>query len=369
MILAFADDFSGAAEVAGVAYRHGLETGIASGFEIPECRDFVAMDMATRSMTELEAEATVREYGKLAAKLSTTLLYKKTDSVLRGHLKVELSAMLTATGRETCLLIPANPARNRTIVKGIYRIKDTPLVETEFARDPTFPISSSFVTELVRGATSLSLDCSLPKSGLFIGDAVVEGDLDHWAEKATPDTLPAGASPFLGALLRAQGKQTLVRKEPKDMRQRKIFLVCGTQSDSARKLTESLRAYGRPVFETSDFSMEKLPRLIAQSLNQHQVTVLRHPLESNDSPKELTKTIASLTQKVLELHEGTSPHICLEGGETAAATLELLGERRFVVLHEWDPGVVTLVSKSDFRVTVKPGSYTWPDKVLGVKEG
>ena len=131
-----------------------------------------------------DAEAKAKGFGKLAATLSPALLYKKTDSVLRGHLAVELSAMLSATGRSTGLLIPANPARNRTISEGEYRIDDIPLVETEFARDPAFPICSSQVTDLVVGAKSLAIGAPLSGSGLVVGDTETEGDLEHWAERA-----------------------------------------------------------------------------------------------------------------------------------------------------------------------------------------
>jgi uncharacterized protein YgbK (DUF1537 family) len=365
MILALADDFSGAAEVAGVAHRHGLEASVISGSDIPGDREFVAVDMATRSLTANQARAKALACGKLAADLSPVLLYKKTDSVLRGHLEVELSAMLSETGRSTGLLIPANPARNRTISKGEYRIKGVPLAETEFARDPAFPICSSQVTDLVVGAEALPIGSPLPDSGLVIGDTTTEEDLDHWAERTNDAILPAGASPFLAALLRNQGMQAVAQTEPSDFCDRKILLACGSQSNNAQQITEALREAGASVFETMINSVEEIAKRIAGSVAQHSVTVLRHPREANDSPEELTERIAAITSKVLSLCSQSQPHLCLEGGETAAAVLQHLGEKKFQVTHEWEPGVVSLTSERQLLATIKPGSYPWPAKLLG----
>ena len=159
--------------------------------------------------------------------------------------------------------------------------------------------------------------------------------------------------------------QVVAQTEPNDLCDRKIFLVCGSQSNNARQITESLREAGASVFETMTDSVEKSAKHIAASLAQHSVTVLRHPREANDSPEELTERIAAITSKVLSLHPKSPPHLCLEGGETAAAVLQRLGEKKFQVNHEWEPGVVTLTSERQLLATVKPGSYPWPAKLLG----
>jgi len=369
MILALADDFSGAAEVAGVAHRHGLKAMVATEPSIPSEVDFVAVDMASRSLSASEASEKALAWGKIVAEVDPDLLYKKTDSALRGHLAEELSAMLSSTDRSLGLLIPANPARNRTIGNGEYRIDDIPLADTEFARDPVFPIQSSQVTDLVVGAESLSIGAPLPSSGLVVGDTITEEDLDHWAERTNDAILPAGASPFLAALLRNQGMQAVAQTEPGDFCDRKILLVCGSQSDNARHAAESLSASGAPVFETTNDSVEESAKRIADALAQHSVTVLRHPREANDSPEELTERIAAITSAALSLCSPSQPHLCLEGGETAAAVLKQLEEESFTVKHEWEPGVVTLTSERQLPATVKPGSYPWPRKLLGCESG
>ena len=111
--------------------------------------------------------------------------------------------------------------------------------------------------------------------------------------------------------------------------------------------------------------MEEIAKRLANTLAQHSVTVLRHPREANDSPEELTEKIAAITSDALSLFSSSTPHLCLEGGETASAVLQGLGEESFTVRHEWEPGVVTLTSERQLLATVKPGSYPWPAKLLG----
>jgi uncharacterized protein YgbK (DUF1537 family) len=122
---------------------------------------------------------------------------------------------------------------------------------------------------------------------------------------------------------------------------------------------------GAPVFETTNGSVDEIAKRIAGAVARHSVTVLRHPRETNDSPEELTERMAAITSSILSSCPNGTPHLCLEGGETAAAVLQRLGEKKFQVNHEWEPGVVTLTSERQLLATVKPGSYTWPAKLLG----
>jgi uncharacterized protein YgbK (DUF1537 family) len=303
------------------------------------------------------------DWGEYAAEVKPSLLYKKTDSVLRGHIAVELGAAMDSMGRSLGLLVPANPARGRIISNGAYRIDNVPLGDTEFARDPSFPIQSSQVTNLVGGAESLAIDGSLSGTGLVIGDAETEQDLDRWAEKMPSHAIPAGASPFLAALLRKQGLQASSHATPNNLIGQKILLVCGSQSDNALKLIASLKEKGAPIFDTTSAPEDLSAQEIAKALEKYPITVLRHSPEANRSPTELTERIASITLRTLRLHPKL--HLCLEGGETAAAVLTKLNEKSFGVLHEWEPGVVSLVSDSQLTTTVKPGSYRWPPQLLG----
>jgi D-threonate/D-erythronate kinase len=58
-------------------------------------------------------------------------------------------------------------------------------------------------------------------------------------------------------------------------------------------------------------------------------------------------------------------YLYVEGGSTASTLIRRLGWTRLRVDRELAPGVVSLEVQGEHRrlLTVKPGSYRWPDAV------
>jgi uncharacterized protein YgbK (DUF1537 family) len=56
-------------------------------------------------------------------------------------------------------------------------------------------------------------------------------------------------------------------------------------------------------------------------------------------------------------------HIYVEGGATAVELVCRMGWRRLTLLDELAPGVATLAiaDNPSLRLTIKPGTYSWPD--------
>jgi len=95
MIHALADDFSGAAEVGGVAARYGLTATILTDPSRHSDTDLVVIDTGTRSLGPRPAAAVVEEVlRRRTPALRTGWLFKKVDSVLRGPVVAEIAAIL-----------------------------------------------------------------------------------------------------------------------------------------------------------------------------------------------------------------------------------------------------------------------------------
>ena len=103
-MIVIADDITGAAEIAGIAFSKGQEVRLLCSHSV-NC-DSVAVNGTTviatdtRSMSEAEA---VAETHHLVRPLfwegdGGRLLFKKTDSALRGHVVAELTALMESTG-------------------------------------------------------------------------------------------------------------------------------------------------------------------------------------------------------------------------------------------------------------------------------
>jgi uncharacterized protein YgbK (DUF1537 family) len=57
--------------------------------------------------------------------------------------------------------------------------------------------------------------------------------------------------------------------------------------------------------------------------------------------------------------------LVIEGGSTASAILYRLGFTRLKPFHQFGQGVIQMKikEKPDMNLTLKPGSYAWPDTV------
>lgn len=95
-IFVLADDLTGAAEIGGIAFMHGLSVRIA--FELNETglypEDVIIIDSNSRS---LAPEQAFQKVSGIVADLDFSiyhLVFKKVDSILRGPVVSEIKALL-----------------------------------------------------------------------------------------------------------------------------------------------------------------------------------------------------------------------------------------------------------------------------------
>lgn len=175
-ITVIADDLTGAAEIAGMA---------------PAGTIVIATN--TRSLSEAEAKEETTRVINHYALTKENIIFKKTDSAIRGHIVAELQTIMRELGHERCLLLPQNPSKGRVIKDGRYYVNDVPLHKTSFSYDPEFPAVSSEVKEILKGASYLSLNDEI-KTGINIAEATSKEDIELQADKVDRDILVAGAA-------------------------------------------------------------------------------------------------------------------------------------------------------------------------------
>ena len=108
MIVVIADDITGAAEMGGIAIRYGLNTIVADDLIESDKYEALVIYTNTRSQTALEAAEKMASLSAKASKTKPSLFYKKTDSVLRGHVLAEMNAQMKAMHLKKGLLVPIN---------------------------------------------------------------------------------------------------------------------------------------------------------------------------------------------------------------------------------------------------------------------
>ena len=127
MVFVLADDFSGAAEIGGIGHRYGLRSEVQLTLDLNTTADLMVLDTNTRSLSEDEAAKIMLDLGIALKKWNTPFyLFKKIDSVMRGHLIPELNALQNCLNFNRILLLPANPGRGRKITRGEYLINGVP---------------------------------------------------------------------------------------------------------------------------------------------------------------------------------------------------------------------------------------------------
>ena len=133
----------------------GYATEVQLSLDLNTAADLVVLDTNTRSLREDEATKKIFDTGTALKKWNKPFyLFKKIDSVMRGHLIPELNALQDCFNFNRILLMPANPGRGRKIIDGEYLINGVRLHETVFASDPDFPVVSSTVGQRIGSYTS-----------------------------------------------------------------------------------------------------------------------------------------------------------------------------------------------------------------------
>lgn len=398
VIVVIADDISGAAELAGAAFERGFSAEAQTRFDPGSGAEVIALDTHTRQLPPAEA---ARRVGSIAAEVAAStpaLIYKKTDSVLRGSIVPEIDAILGATGRTRSLLIPANPSRGRIIQGGEYFVNRAPLTETEFANDPTHPAWTSNVLELLgpssRGGTSsVRAEDGIFEQGVTVPDTTSPNDLTRRAAELDETVLPAGGAEFFGAILdraRQSGTRSpnlAVEGEaspasiPEDrcaMNGSPALLVCGsvaawTAGREAQALRQGFRVFPMPkslfVPETPEAKREAIAEWASKVRdgleNQGRAMIaIGRAKTGKAKPQELLDRLVAAVALTLENTPANS--LLLEGGATARAVIDRIGWTRFETVGAVE-GLSWLRPTDEDRpaLLIKPGSYDWPEKVAG----
>ena len=166
-LLLIADDLSGALDSAVQFAALGLCTAVLRGgrlgggpsgggprdgnppTELWGHADVLALDTASRHLSPADASARLRDLTAPHTAIPGLLVYKKTDSTLRGNIAAEFAALLGMFPGRRILFVPAYPAMGRTTRGGLQYLDGTVVHETAFGRDALNPVTTSSVRELL----------------------------------------------------------------------------------------------------------------------------------------------------------------------------------------------------------------------------
>lgn len=380
MITILADDITGAAEIAGVCLRCGL-TVLFGVNQIPEgLADARVIATDSRSLSAQEARLLHRELAEAIGPISAKSVFKKTDSVLRGHVVAEIDEWMDVLGFDDSVLQPANPSTGRCVLDGRFTINGLGLRETDFNRDSDFPAWTSSVEGLLmerngnRTSRKIYTGNYLPlKKGLHIPDCTTVEELRKSVFKNHDTVLHAGSAAFFAAWLEVV--HDCIAKpcnEPKNPLQGRFLMVCGSKHTQSESYLASSKKKGLAVAEFPEELLREHiteEHLVEWADNQAEfwgrtgqmiVTQGHRMVDFPGHALALRTRLAEVVTRMLE--QCAVGELLLEGGATAFALLEKKGWTTLMPMNEFSPGIVRMAvaGKPNLFLTLKPGSYPWP---------
>ena len=362
--IVLADDLTGAAEIAAIARQSGRRAIVLTRPPAgPVDADLLVLDTNTRLLPPARTARRVRAWTSLLARNIPRHagVFLKTDSVLRGPVLAQIAAAARALDRPRTLLVPANPSLGRVIRGGRYFIHGRFLHETAFANDPHHPRITSDVLALLgraRGTPRVCLPADsteLPDRGVILGEAANSADIRRWRRHLDSETLPAGGADFFRVWLGARAPKPPLPRAAKPRLPGPALLLHGTTASGANPRALFFRGLRAPVLSA-----------ITSRLTDDRAAFVAAParrLADPASPAVLSDAFAKLADALKQ--QNAFRHLLIAGGATASAVLSALDWTALEVIHVWGPGVVTLrpLAEPRFLLTLKPGSYVWPDEL------
>ncbi len=341
--LALADDLTGALETGAKFSGAGVASAVRVDAWPDDQAPVLVVDTETRHLASAEAFPVVRALADTALARSPRLIYKKTDSTLRGNISSELAALAEVFGGPI-VYAPAYPRLGRTVRGGRLYVDGVPVSETEFGRDALNPVRDSYVPHLVAG----------------LNVRVVDGECDEdlraaaRALLAEPGTrLAAGPAAFAEAI----ADQVEAPREPVPVLPpiRNCLVINGSRHPAALAQVRDAQQQGWPVVP---------PDRVAGALHSSGWAILDAGAVEGTG-LERARQVGRLTRDILD--RVTPDALVIFGGDTAVGILEALGNPVLYPVREIVPGVpLSRAAAAPVWIT-KAGGFGPVDLLAGLR--
>ena len=372
--LVLADDFTGALDT-GIQLCHmGLMTKVVTYSSMQAMEEYFSSDIPalvintnTRHEEKETAFLTVQSICWAAKEDHVRLIYKKTDSALRGNIDAEIEAV-ASTGYKKVYFIPAYPKLRRTTIAGTQYISGVPIHKSPFGKDLFNPIQTAYIPEVVsinplRHVEVIPSDQDLDEyrapNGLIIFDAETDErlyDIAQWISKQPHDYALAGCAGFAAYLqpLLSCNCKTLPYKLQKYSG---LLVISGSLHKLSFEQIEYAESVGFQVVTTEEFHAftqddngaitEELALTILKIYKSSHRLIIQtagSDIEA-DNRYSILKTGETISNNFGKLSKylfaaGFDGLLVVSGGDTLNGIVKSLGNCSVEPIDEIEPGVV-----------------------------
>ena len=390
-LLVIADDYTGALDTGVQFSKQGIKTLVTvdqqiSFDDIPPDVEVLVIDLESRHLSPESAYLAVSRIVQLARSAGVRNFYKKTDSVLRGNIGAELSALIENTDMDSLAFVPAYPKTGRTVRDGILYADGIKLCDSHFSNDLFDPVNYSAVADIIRLQSSLNIECfskdryrdidkSYSEKTICVFDAETEQDLKCIGEQLkAADRLSvlagcAGFAELLPGLLGLSAVQmdlpavsagilvvtastnqvTIDQIHYAENLDFQVFTLTPEQKLSAGYFDSD---EGEAFTDEIAQAFNRKNRVVIESVNdKNQLTQANHAAEEmglslEEARIQVQINIGKITKQLLDKTKTGS--LVVFGGDTLFGIIENLGIKGMIPLVEITPGVAAAKTISDY---------------------
>ena len=398
-MLIIADDFTGALDTGIQFAKKGIITQVIIGsrteqIKVSETARVLVVDLETRPMKAEDAYSAVYQLTRWAIRFSIPIIYKKTDSALRGNVGAELSAVVDAS-EENLYFIPAFPDIGRVTLNGIHYIGDVPLERSAFKEDPFEPVHFSYLPAILGDFAKNKVKCIermeskeayiKEKKKIIIFDAGSNKDIEVRIQELKEERKLsylagcAGFAAFLPAALGLEG--TVYRKYEK---KKGLYVACGSlnpitktqviyaeQSGFLRIRLTPRQKLDIGYYETEEGKefLEKVyqqcifnPRVIVDTFDRRKEETRKYAqtmgIDTEEIRFSITKCHSIIVRYLIE--KGVDYTIFMTGGDTLMGLMKTVENPEFIPVCELSQGVVLSRLKwkdKNLQIVSKSGGF------------
>lgn len=325
-----ADDLTSATDGASSFLGSGYTPLIKRGSSVSGHASIVSIDTNSRTLSADEAGKVTAD--AVHALRQAGILYKTIDSTLRGHIRAEIAAAFTASGRRRLVVAPAFPEAGRVTVDGIQFVNGIPVNESVYGRDPVHPARTSRISDLIDPSLGSPVVLGCKRSDTYVPDAailVLDADSQdalnqQVASIPDPETVLWVGSPGLAIALASLVTATPEAQPVTVGTANRVLIVAGSANPVSREQCETLRREGVSV----------VTQLTDAPIDARMVC-LQAPQQRQDPAAVLTDLA---TQASAAITRNEFDAVIATGGETMAAILDRIGISQFYLSREIEPG-------------------------------
>lgn len=390
-----ADDMTGALDSGIALVKKGVSTEVLADpnqdlSQVKGEHRALVINTDSRHLSPQKAYKIVYRICHQATQLGVPVIYKKTDSVMRGNIGAELEAALQASGEDTLFFAPAFPQMKRFTREGVQYVDNVPIDKSSFACDILNPITDAYIPDIIAQQSRFPVIRNENTTGgkvIRLFDGETDEDLRSAAGIALAGkrAVLAGCAGFAEAvaqvLQQREIKKSLFLPPP-------LVVLCGSVHPASKAQLNHAAQRGlrrfwitssriiRDGYWNSDEGIQFVDALRAISAECGTVLVETAYAEENNMTAEqsseiaekLPHSIGALAVKLLET--GFPGTLMIFGGDSLGGFITAMNAPGIEPLRELSPGVVlakAVWKGKELKFITKAGSFGTPDLIMQIE--